>query len=121
MPFAGLASGLLRGPGEAAWGTIFLEVMHRWLREAGVQYFEDVDFCLPAMSADGAVIHGTCAEIWHVAPLLKFLLARAGIADAHLFSVHGIKATMLAWSGQVAAVPKDSRRRQGHHAGDVVS
>ena len=119
MAVACLASGLVRGTGRP-WGAIFIELVHSWLQEAGVVDIKAIDFCLPAMCPTGATLQGHEAENWHVASVLRYLLSIAGVHDAYNFCVHGIKATLLAWSGQVSAVSKDARRRQGHHKGDVV-
>lgn len=116
LPFACIAQGLLPGPD---WGAIFIQVQETWLSNLDCDAGE-VDFCLPAIKRRGCEILACEAESWHVASLLREFLADAGVVDVHSFCVHGIKATMLAWSGQVAAVSKDSRRRQGHHASDVV-
>ena len=72
------------------------------------------------MRKGGAELLSEPAEYWHVATGLRDLLAGCRVVDPFAFSVHSLKVTLLAWTGQVASVERDHRKNQGHHKVDVA-
>ena len=55
-----------------------------------------------------------------MAQMLRHVLEVVGVDDRSAFAVHSLKVTLLAWTGQAAALEKDQRRNQGHHKVDVA-
>ena len=115
MPFACLGRGLTLGAPAPGWAEVFLAVWTEWRRQATDEGGCAPSFFLPGLSERGLQILGTQAEYWHVAGMLRVVLARAGMADAQPFSAHSMKVTLLAWSGQVASSSPEQRMHQGHH------
>ena len=119
MPFACLGRGLTAAYPEPGWASVFMDVLALWRKQAlcdGIM----PEFLLPAMRDGCLRLIDEPAEYWHVAKALRFLLAESGVPDPLAFSVHSLKVTMLAWTGQVASVERDYRKNQGHHKLDVA-
>ena len=72
------------------------------------------------MTGQGSRVLGSQAEYGHVASILCEVAARSGVPDTRAHSVHSMKVTMLAWSGQVVASSGEQRKHRGHHKLDMT-
>ncbi len=120
MPFACLGRGLLAAAPEVGWAAVFLDVLATWRKAAAPARGVPPPFVLPAMSAGGGVVHGEPARYYHVSAMLRHVIALCGVPEPGAFSVHSMKVTMLAWTGQVGSTERDQRKNQGHHKVDVA-
>ena len=120
MLFACLGRGLFCAAPSAGWAKCFLDVLSAWQKQATQAGGETPPFVLPAMTSGGAVLHGERAKYHHVSCMLRHLIALCGVPAPEAFSVHSVKVTMLAWTGQVGSTARDQRKNQGHHKVDVA-